>query len=98
MYLDDSFPASTAAVQVGPLACWLHVCALGWSNRTNAGGAVPFGVLPELAEIPDLRSLADRLVDAGLWEATADGWQIVAHRQPPPEPATRSRWERRIGR
>lgn len=77
--LDDTWCDSEPVVQVGPLAAWLHVCALSWSNRSLTDGRLPARVIKRLADLPDPLAEAAQLVTAGLWEETLDGYLIVGY-------------------
>jgi hypothetical protein len=95
--LDDTWCDSEAALQAGPMAAWLHVCALSWSNRGLTDGRLPASVVRRLADVPDPMAEAARLVEAGLWEQTDDGYVLVgyAETQPTADKVRRQRAEKR---
>jgi len=72
--------------QVGPLAELMQVRALLYSNRYLTDGHIPVSVLETLARGFSIYrenggrvkavSLAEKLVDAGVWEQVADGFLI----------------------
>jgi hypothetical protein len=74
--LDDGFPDHPKLVEAGGDAGWLYVCALAWCNRNLTDGAIPKGILGRLSDRKNPQRLAERLVAAGLWDETDDGWQI----------------------
>jgi len=72
--LDDNFAEHPKLVKAGPRAGWLHVAALCYCSRQLTDGHVPETALRLL--MAGARPLADRLVEAGLWEVNRDGWNI----------------------
>lgn len=73
--LDDSFDAHRKVRRAGLEATGLHARALSYC----AGALTDGHIDPEWVEERAGRrgkQLADRLVDAGLWEPNGDGWQI----------------------
>jgi hypothetical protein len=82
--LEDTFPEHPKIDKVGGDAAWLHVCALAYCNRNETDGLVPAGSVTRLSDRKNPRSLAARLVDAGLWEDDPNGWRIhdYLHYQP----------------
>src|SRR5881227_2979134 len=76
--LADDFPDHPKVVQAGPLAAWLYVCALSYANRYATDGFIPAGQVRRLADIDEPLVLAQRLVDAGMWEPVDGGYRISA--------------------
>lgn len=74
--LDDHFPDHPKVLAAGPLAAWLYVCGLAYASRYLTDGFVPAAQVPRLADLKQASALAERLVDAGLWEQTDGGYQI----------------------
>jgi hypothetical protein len=74
--LDDQFPDHPKVLTAGPLAAWLYVCGLAYAARYLTDGFVPAVQVPRLADVKQAPSLAQRLVDAGLWEVVEGGYQI----------------------
>lgn len=78
--LDDLMPEHPKVLKAGPLAAWLHVCALAYCNRHLTDGRIPAGKVGALADLDEFgttcRDQADRLVKAGMWGRTADGFVI----------------------
>lgn len=79
--LDEEFPDHPKVAAAGPLASWLHVCALAYCNRYLTDGFVPVGQVPKLAdfsEFPRIKpiDLATRLVLASMWEREPGGFRI----------------------
>lgn len=78
--LDEEFPDHPKVAAAGPLAAWLHVCALAYCNRYLTDGFVPAGQVAKLADFSGLRvkvgDLAGRLVDVDLWEAAEGGYRV----------------------
>lgn len=75
--LDDSWCEDEQVLKAGPLAGWLHICALSYCNRRLTDGRVPAAVVRRLADVDDALQLAAQLVDAGLWRVTDDGFELV---------------------
>jgi hypothetical protein len=74
--LDDNFPDHPKVVEAGPLASWLYVCGLCYSNRYLTDGFIPSGQVRRLADLPDPRECAAVLVRVGLWHEIDGGYQI----------------------
>ena len=72
--LDDNFAEHPKLIKAGPRAGWLHVAALCYCSRQLTDGHIPETALRLL--MAGGRVLADRLVEAGLWEPEGDGWHI----------------------
>lgn len=91
--LADDFPDHPKVVRAGPLAAWLYVCGLSYANRYATDGFIPSAQVRRLADVPDSESLAERLVESGLWELAEDGFQIHDYRdyQPSADEVKRER-------
>ena len=79
--VDADFWDHPKAIAAGPDGRSLYLCALAWSRKQLTDGAVQAVVLPSLAfktglPIEAAQTAADRLVEVGMWERTADGWEI----------------------
>lgn len=74
--IDDKFPDHWKVAKAGPLAGWLFVCGLAYCNRMGTDGFIRAEVVRRLADVDEPLELAARLVDAGLWEATEDGYRV----------------------
>ena len=74
--LDDQFSDHPKVLEAGPLAGWLWVCGLAYCNRLRTDGFIPAGAVPRLADVPHAAKLAATLVQAGLWNAVAGGFQV----------------------
>ena len=48
--LDDQFPDHPKVVEAGPLAAWLHVCAIAYCNRQLTDGFIPESIAYRLAD------------------------------------------------
>jgi len=55
----------------------LHLEALAFSNRYGLDGSIPRAALQKMTTEPDPARAAAALVEAGLWEASDDGWQLI---------------------
>ena len=73
--LDDGFHSHRKVVTAGLEAVGLHCRALSWCGASLTDGYVPAALIREFAGARAAR-LAQRLVDAGLWEPGNDGWHI----------------------
>lgn len=71
--LDDGFPDHPKVVRAGDLAAWLYVCGLTYANRQGTDGFIPAAIVPRLTGLKNPLALANRLVEAGLWERSEDG-------------------------
>lgn len=76
MKLDDAFADHPKVMAAGPLASWLHVCALLYCSRLLTDGYIPIAQVRKLADIDGAIDLADRLVEVGLWDRADDGYQV----------------------
>ena len=82
---DDDMPENPKLLAADPAARLLFIDAVCWSNRHATDGQVPVSALPllgswfvhpDIADSANPDALADRLVAAGLWITTLDGWEI----------------------
>lgn len=89
--IDDAFPDHGKFLEAGPLAGYLALCAIAWSNRNRTDGFIPAVQVKRLASFDELEvvddgvpvlgdanpwRLAEDLVLAGLWEKVERGYQI----------------------
>lgn len=75
--LDDTFPEHPKVEMAGPMAGWLHVCALCYCNRNLTDGFIPSARVPKLAaDLPNVKRLVSALLDAGLWLEEDGGYRI----------------------
>lgn len=84
--LDDHFAEHPKIATAGPLAGWLHVCALCYCNRHLTDGFIPARVLGTLVDFTGIndeangeakpKQLASVLLAVGLWEAAEGGYLI----------------------
>lgn len=83
--LDDGFADHPKLAAAGPLAAWLHVCALVYCSRYLTDGFLPSAMVPRLADFRGIQTrgqdvspedLAARLADVGLWEPVEGGYRI----------------------
>lgn len=90
--VDDAFPDHPKFLEAGPLAGYLALCAIAWSNRNRTDGFIPSGQVGRLATFDDIadgmvegcivdrlvnpKDLADELVTVGLWEQVDRGFRI----------------------
>lgn len=88
--LTDDFTEHDKIIDAGPLAGWLWVSALAWSNRNGTDGRIPIRQISRLASFDgvgvytgtysgddvDPMRLADVLVDVGLFEVTEGAFLI----------------------
>jgi hypothetical protein len=72
--MDDNAPWHPKQLKAGPLACWLWVCGLAYSQRHATDGFIPSEALPTLC--PEAAPLAGHLVAVGLWREAEGGFQI----------------------
>lgn len=74
--LDDAFTDHPKIVAAGPLAGWLHVCALVYCNRLLTDGFIPQGQIRKLADVDNAPALVRTLVEVGLWDQAENGYRI----------------------
>ncbi len=74
--LDDGFTDHPKIMAVGPMAAWLHVCALCYCGRFLTDGEVPKVQVRKLADVKNPDKLAGALVDAGLWFDAGNAYLI----------------------
>jgi len=73
---DDEFPDHPKVLAAGPLAAWLHVCAICYACRYLTDGFIPHGQVRRLADVEDPTLLVGRLVSSGLWEVVPGGYRV----------------------
>jgi hypothetical protein len=74
--LSDSFAEDPRIDEAGPLALALHVAALCYSARQLTDGRIPSSITRRLLDLEDPTTVAKRLVAAGVWSETEDGFAI----------------------
>ena len=79
--IDDSFYQHPKVMEAGPLGLAMQVAALCYANRNLTDGFISRAVGPTLLNLDDAiwptwNSVADGLVEAGLWEKMPRGFQI----------------------
>ena len=85
--IDANFADSPQAIYVGPLAAWLHICALCYCSRHQTGGFMSESAVLQLTDLDgildwgeeeaDALDLAGRLVRVGLWQKVEGGYQCL---------------------
>jgi hypothetical protein len=71
------FLAGDALGRNGPaLAIGMYAIGLMWTNKQLTDGHLPRGVIKTLGHFEKPLTVADALVEAGLWETTATGYLI----------------------
>lgn len=74
--LADDFVDHPKVVEAGPLASWLYVCGLSYSNRYATDGFIPSGQVRRLADVREPEALTRKLVEVRLWEPVQGGYRI----------------------
>jgi hypothetical protein len=77
--LDDQFFRHPKVIEAGRDARELYVASLCYSAAALTNGFIQSAALRKIAmdaDIDEWDTAADRLVDAGLWEQVAGGWQV----------------------
>lgn len=77
--IDDALPDHPKLLKVGIDAAWMHICGLCYCSRFLTDGAVPDAVAGGLIRGKTRTSalrLVAKLIDAGLWRKTPDGYEI----------------------
>jgi hypothetical protein len=98
--IDDEFPHHPKVTTVGPFGVALQVAALCYSNHFLTDGFIPYGAVRTLLDFNRLgenigdrvevwvelggMNIAERLVEAGMWDEVEGGFQIhdYDHYQP----------------
>ncbi|MCX4849798.1 hypothetical protein [Streptomyces sp. NBC_00893] len=74
--LDDRFPSHRKVALLSDRAFRLHVTALCWCSENLTEGAIRERELPVISRIRGVKKAALELEEAGLWDRTADGWEV----------------------
>jgi hypothetical protein len=74
--IDDQFPDHPKIERAGPEAAWLYVAGLCYCAQYLTDGLIPKTRVPRLTAHADGERLADRLVDAGLWEDRGEDYEV----------------------
>ncbi len=75
--LDDRANEHPKQLAAGGEACWLWACGLMYANRQRERtGYIPEAVVPMLYPAKNVKRLASKLVDVGLWEKAKGGYQV----------------------
>lgn len=98
--IDDAVATHPKHLAAGPVACWIWVAGLAWANQHASNGTIPAHALHALypsdwISKAELRRVATKLVEVGLWEKTADGWLIHDYADYQAEAMKTARDERR---
>ena len=74
--LDDRFPSHRKIALLSDRAFRLHVAAICWSAENLTDGRITDRELTLITHIRGVKTTAQQLEEAGLWDRTADGWAI----------------------
>jgi len=74
--LDDNFPNHPKAVQAGPVAAYLYVCALCYCRRFHTGGFIPAKAIAGLGVARKPVRMIEALVGVGLWDVVEGGYHV----------------------
>ena len=74
--IDDQIAHHPKFTAAGPVAAWLWVCGNGYCNKYLTDGLIPEAGLKAVADVPNVKKWADRLVAVGLWERTEQGYRV----------------------
>ena len=74
--IDDQIPRHQKILAVGPAAAWLWLCGIAHSQSQLTDGFISDAVLPFLGVSRQLLLLAQRLVEAGLWDREEAGYRV----------------------
>lgn len=77
--LDEAFAQHPKVVRVGPLGMALHVAALCYCNTYLTDGHLPTAAARTLIDLEDFggsKAVIKELVNNGLWDEVADGYQL----------------------
>lgn len=75
--IDDRIRTHPKIVKAGPAAAWFWLCAVCYCREHLTDGLIPSGMMQSLAPgVTNGKALASRLVEAGLWHARDDGYEI----------------------
>lgn len=76
--IDDTLPEHPKVLSAPPMAGWLFVCGLCYCNRNLTDGFIPRRAALRLVDAghDEVLALIEGLVEAGLWVASHDGFQV----------------------
>jgi hypothetical protein len=74
--LDDAFAEHPKIQRAGAAAAWLYVCGLCYCARHLTDGVIPGAAVARLADLRRPSVEAERLVAAGLWEASGEDFRV----------------------
>lgn len=74
--LDDRFPSHRKVALLSDRAFRLHVSAICWCAENLTDGYIGDRELPLVARLRNAKTVAQQLVDAGLWDRADDGWMV----------------------
>lgn len=80
-YLDDGFPEHPKVIAAGGEAAWLYVSGLCYVQRRLTGGVIHAAMIPRLTDLRNPGKLAQRLVEARLWDVHAEGFVVHDYEQ-----------------
>lgn len=76
--LDDQFHMRPRVRSAGPEGRALFIAGLCYSSQNLTDGHLPAPAIPLVAAMAEVApSVADRLVEIGLWDSAPDGYQII---------------------
>jgi len=76
MRWDDKTPEHPKMAAAGGDAGWLHFCAVGYCNRNETDGVIPYAAVARLSDRRKPYDLAARLVEVGSWHVHPEGFEI----------------------
>jgi hypothetical protein len=74
--IDDTMVENPKFVDLSPFAWTLWIHGVSYCSRNLTDGRIPQAMLPRLTSITDPSRAAAELVDAELWHATEDGYEV----------------------
>lgn len=73
--VESSVSRNRKFVKAGPAPAWLWLCGLAYCQEGLTDGFIPHEALEYLG-VKNAKNLADRLVEARLWDRVSGGWQV----------------------
>ncbi len=74
--IDDQIAHHPKFNDAGPVASWLWVCGNGYCNKYLTDGFIPETALKTIGSVTNPGKWAEKLVEVGLWERRAGGYQV----------------------
>jgi hypothetical protein len=75
--IDSMLPVHPQVRILSDSAFRLYISAICWASLQGTGGHIPAKHLRYISDVRRSSTCAEQIVEAGLWKAVKDGWQIL---------------------